>query len=661
MAFINDLEIAKLQDTLTTRKAAHEIIENFLPMLRNSFSNIPHSDAYNRRAGRVAASLLPEGFECWTPLSFDDLAAEAYAGNLNNASRAIEVLAKETAKPYVFSSQFHIFALASVIGRPIFSVYPDIPDSIAIEKALHGVCNPRQRFQEDDSLGTGDPVHIMWTRVTHSQLQGWRPNHFTPIVPFSTYTDSSSFAKVVKIGTKRMQHFAFAKGDKSQREPTEKKQLKVSMKTFLNCSNQDPFLMNSSNSQLYLTKSIKRQQCPHQPLKSSNKQRGTFTIKDNPSDKFSVFSRPNQMKKKRNPKKRSLPANNESTTRKYRLSLTRKEKGVIAVKNISRSEIQLDSASNEKHLKYVALGSVTGKLKENIDKLLQKLSDAGSEKQQQQHLEAMITLANFIIEDGPMVETQHLAAKYKAIKESAAKRISSKHLNVAQIYINGKAYILENPGKEMLDLLACIKNINNIDDVRSIIKAKVDEVIGDDDRVICKYLDTKRDRDTLKAILTKLTSSTFMAKLANVQDKHSFQHAKDQVSMNIQLFKGMKNEVDECRFSWRSRKREEVSTFEGRGRMLKCEKFPDLAAIMEYSFGESDHIKTGGGGLESHPRLTPFYIVLQTAIRSCEMHEKLFWHWHQRNLTLAYLPVLITHKIIKKAHIKQNVITPEKG
>jgi hypothetical protein len=40
----------------------------------------------------------------------------------------------------------------------------------------------------------------------------------------------------------------------------------------------------------------------------------------------------------------------------------------------------------------------------------------GSEKQQQ-HLEAMITLANFIIDDGPIVETQRLAAKYKAIKE----------------------------------------------------------------------------------------------------------------------------------------------------------------------------------------------------------------------------------------------------
>ena len=110
----------------------------------------------------------------------------------------------------------------------------------------------------------------------------------------------------------------------------------------------------------------------------------------------------------------------------------------------------------------MSLGSVKGRLQENIDELLQKLSNAGSEKQQK-HLETMVTLANHIIEKGRFVETQHLVEIYKEIKGSIAKRISAsrmlqiiaKHLNVAQIYINGKAYILKNPGKEMLDLLKC--------------------------------------------------------------------------------------------------------------------------------------------------------------------------------------------------------------
>ena len=100
----------------------------------------------------------------------------------------------------------------------------------------------------------------------------------------------------------------------------------------------------------------------------------------------------------------------------------------------------------------------SGSLKENIDALLQKLSDAGSEKQ---HFKALITLGNYLLENGPIIATQQFAAKYKEIKGITSKRLRSsrlldvisKHLNAAQIYINGKAHIIENCGKELMDLL----------------------------------------------------------------------------------------------------------------------------------------------------------------------------------------------------------------
>ena len=108
-----------------------------------------------------------------------------------------------------------------------------------------------------------------------------------------------------------------------------------------------------------------------------------------------------------------------------------------------------------------------------------------------------------------------------------------------------------------------------------------------------------------------------MAKLANVQDKRTFQRAKNQVSMNIQLFKEMKTKMEErtdlVGESGRKKKYRLLQkmkldklrhVFEGRGRILKCEEFPDLSAILEYAFGESDRIDRRGGGLESHPRLT---------------------------------------------------------
>ena len=44
-----------------------------------------------------------------------------------------------------------------------------------------------------------------------------------------------------------------------------------------------------------------------------------------------------------------------------------KEKGINAVTNNSRSAIQLDSFSNGSNLRYAVLGSVKGKLEDNIE------------------------------------------------------------------------------------------------------------------------------------------------------------------------------------------------------------------------------------------------------------------------------------------------------
>ena len=67
MAFINDMEIEDLQKNLTTREAAHEILNNFLPLLHDSFDIVPHPNVYNQREDRVTANLLPLAgeFKSW--------------------------------------------------------------------------------------------------------------------------------------------------------------------------------------------------------------------------------------------------------------------------------------------------------------------------------------------------------------------------------------------------------------------------------------------------------------------------------------------------------------------------------------------------------------------------------------------------------------------
>ena len=146
-------------------------------------------------------------------------------GNTENASAAIQVLARVSAKPFVYSSQFHILALASVIRRPVFSVYPDIPNIAAIRNVMHGLCYPRRHFTDDESSCSMVPIHLMWTRAARSPLNRWNPNHFTPLVnaqnwQSGTDRDFTSYADAVKQrGKRRMEQFSFIRQRPSEKEP----------------------------------------------------------------------------------------------------------------------------------------------------------------------------------------------------------------------------------------------------------------------------------------------------------------------------------------------------------------------------------------------------------------------------------------------------------
>ena len=118
----------------------------------------------------------------------------------------------------------------------------------------------------------------------------------------------------------------------------------------------------------------------------------------------------------------------------------------------------------------------------------------------------------------------------------------SKHLNVAQIYIEGKGYIIENHGRELAKVVESLQQLRESD--QAIENRKVEEAVGSTYETLLKYLDTKRDRNTVKAILAKITSAKCMAKLANVQDKRRFSHSKGLVFRNLYLFKEMKQGIE---------------------------------------------------------------------------------------------------------------------
>ena len=301
------------------------------------------------------------------------------------------------------------------------------------------------------------------------------------------------------------------------------------------------------------------------------------------------------------------------------------DKGVKLKANVARTEERMKNTviMENNEMKGLTRGAATGSLSENVDVLMDKLSSAASSKQQD-HMSAMISIAYFIMNNGLIIPTQVLAEKYKEVKGlKESTRIESarlldvltKHLNVVQIYIDGRGYILENRGLEIEKILDSLKNVQRNDQLT--VNKKVEEAIGSNYETLMEYLDSKRDRDTLKAVLTKVTSVNLMTRLASVQDKRSFQRAKGLVGQNLELFKDMKNKLmadsgslSDAQKKKRNRLLQSMKLeklrhiFKGRGRRLKCEEFPDLAALLEFAFGEGDRVDRAGGGLESHPRLT---------------------------------------------------------
>ena len=132
-----------------------------------------------------------------------------------------------------------------------------------------------------------------------------------------------------------------------------------------------------------------------------------------------------------------------------------------------------------------------------------------------------------------------------------------------------------------------------------------------------KFMDTKKDRDTLKALMAHATSASFVTKLQGIKNRTAIMHCKAQLATNLNIYRqieitsltarnDMTNVQQHClhRRTVNRRKQAEFKTrHEKRGRMLKSEQFPELTTVMEFVFDELDRSE-GGGGLEAHPRLT---------------------------------------------------------
>ena len=228
------------------------------------------------------------------------------------------------------------------------------------------------------------------------------------------------------------------------------------------------------------------------------------------------------------------------------------------------------------------------------------------------------------------MKTQDTAAVYrestrKTVPSAELYNIYSGHLNLVQIYIHGTAYLVYSPPGSNVSLL--IDNLISLQlptDV--IVNTRAKERLKDTFKAALEYMDTHRDRQVLKAVMVSLTSVKFTAELQRISSRQGTASARKSVAAGLKMYDDIKTTSQIVRNDLTvqqqyqlqnrivsARKRQEIKNIaEGRGRKLKIEQFPQLAIALEYAFGELDVSEGGGGGLESHPRLT-------TVPRTCTM------------------------------------------
>ncbi|KAJ7391492.1 hypothetical protein OS493_018539 [Desmophyllum pertusum] len=243
-------------------------------------------------------------------------------------------------------------------------------------------------------------------------------------------------------------------------------------------------------------------------------------------------------------------------------------------------------------------------------------------------LQAIINVAEEL-QNSILLETSTAAEIYKKRKASLLNQKEttyfcpidayeklSKQLNIVQIYINQKAFIIEGKDTDINKVVEIVNNtLGKVMDgaVNNLVHSKLKDNFND----ILQYLDSKRDRDVLEAIIAQITSVKNTVSIKGKRFKGSVSGHRATLESKLKHFKDIKVTSQTVRNDMiasqqhahvqrkiQQRKEKDITTIaEGRGRKLKCEEFPELASYTEFSFGEGDRVLRGGGGLEADPRL----------------------------------------------------------
>ncbi len=184
---------------------------------------------------------------------------------------------------------------------------------------------------------------------------------------------------------------------------------------------------------------------------------------------------------------------------------------------------------------------VTGALQSNIEALQEEANKVSSPKAA--HLNAVLKAAIFIEEGGPLVRTQEVGTVYHEAKEesvcyrsssSSIYEILSKHLNITQVYINDKVFLI--PGGTSCHVEKLVETVVFATNTDKIVNDRVTLRFQDHFKDSLQYMDSHRDRQVLKALMAEMTSVKFATQLQGISSRQGTTSAKRTLKPRLEKY-----------------------------------------------------------------------------------------------------------------------------
>ena len=115
--------------------------------------------------------------------------------------------------------------------------------------------------------------------------------------------------------------------------------------------------------------------------------------------------------------------------------------------------------------------------------------------------------------------------------------ILAHHLNLIQLYIQGKAYLIENTGFNITSLLRTICGTVNRTEI---VNEHTKKTLGNLYCTALQYVDTPRDRQLLRGVISHLTSISFASQLEGHVSKCAVRTAYYSFHSNLQRYEHIK-------------------------------------------------------------------------------------------------------------------------